>query len=445
MSPAQGTARNAARLVLLAWLTASFFYAYQYVIRSSPGVMVVQLSQAFGLTAGGLSALLGLFYYGYAPFGLVAGLAMDQLGPRKTMPVAAFVAGVGCIMLASGDRTLGSVGSFLQGAASIFAIVGTAYIATSSFPASRAATLIGATQMMGMAGASAGQFLVGPAIDRGLAWNQFWLLLGVLGLPLALLLAVFIPSRPAPVETAHPDGSWVARAVSGFGAVLRNPQSILCGLIAGLIFIPTTIFGMVWGVRFLQESHDLPYTVAVLRSASVPLGWIIGSPLAGWLSDRIGRRKPVIIGFATILLVCLLLILFAPAGTFPPYSLGLTAGIASGAAMIPYSVIKEANRPEHSGIAYGVISFVNFMLSALLGPILGGVLARASAGGTRELTHYQTAFQPLAYGIALAIVLTFFLRETGPAARPHSEDSLTGQQRAPDGFASGGQHGHRAS
>ena len=82
------------------------------------------------------------------------------------------------------------------------------------------------------------------------------------------------------------------------GTVFINPQSILCGLIAGLFFIPTTIFDMVWGVRFLQEAHDLPYSVAVLRSASVPFGWIIGCPLLGWLTDRIGRRKPVIIGAA---------------------------------------------------------------------------------------------------------------------------------------------------
>ena len=81
-------------------------------------------------------------------------------------------------------------------------------------------------------------------------------------------------------------------------AVFRNPQSILCGLIAGLLFIPTTIFDMVWGVRFLQEAHELPYAEAVLRSASVPFGWIIGCPLLGALSDRIGRRKPVILGGA---------------------------------------------------------------------------------------------------------------------------------------------------
>jgi MFS family permease len=424
--PIQQGTNSTAKLALLAWLTASAFYAYQYLIRASPAVMVPQLTEAFGVTAGGLTAILGLFYYGYAPFGLLAGPAMDQLGPRKVMPVAMVVAGIGCVMVASGDRVLASAGSFLQGAASIFSIVGATYIATTSFPPSRAATLIGATQMVGMAGAASSQFLVSPAISRGLAWNHFWLLLGAASLPLALLLALFAPGRAGKTATNE---KRAGRALGALAAVLRNPQSILCGLIAGLLFIPTTIFSMIWGVRYLQEAHDMPYTVAVLRSASVPFGWIIGSPLLGMLSDRIGRRKPVIAGSAAVLLLCLLLILYAPAGTFPPYSLGLATGIASGAAMIPYSVIKEANRPEHSGTATGVISFINFMVSALIGPILAGLLTRVSANGARELEHYQAAFQPLAFGVALAILLTFCLRETGPAANNFRTSPVSAAKR----------------
>jgi MFS family permease len=207
------------------------------------------------------------------------------------------------------------------------------------------------------------------------------------------------------------------------GAVFINPQSILCGLIAGLFFIPTTIFDMVWGVRFLQEAHDVPFSLAVLRSASVPFGWIIGCPLLGWLSDRIGRRKPVIIGAGIVLLGCLALILFGPRDLLPPYSLGLTAGIASGAAMIPYTVIKEANRPEHSGTATGVINFLNFSITAILGPIFAGRLIAASQGGEREVAHYQTTFTPLLYGVALAILLALILRETGPRARMKSQET----------------------
>jgi len=174
---------------------------------------------------------------------------------------------------------------------------------------------------------------------------------------------------------------------------------------------------MVWGVRFLQEGHAVSYEMAALRSASVPFGWIIGCPLLGWLTDRIGRRKPVIIGAALFLGLTLALILYGPRGVFPPYSLGLLAGIASGAAMIPYTVIKEANRPEHSGTATGVINFLNFSLTALLGPVFAARLTAASEGAERELAHYQSSFLPLLFGVLLAIVLTLLLRETGAKAR----------------------------
>ena len=109
--------------------------------------------------------------------------------------------------------------------------------------------------------------------------------------------------------------------------------------------------------------------VAVLRSAAVPFGWIIGCPLLGWLTDRIGRRKPVIIGAAAV--SCWRHWRSSSTDRRPVPALqhcALLAGIASGAAMIPYTVIKEANRPEHSGTATGVINFINFSLTALVRP-----------------------------------------------------------------------------
>jgi MFS family permease len=399
---------------MVAWLVTAVYYFYQYIMRSAPAVMMPQLSDGLGLSTAAVASLVGLFYYGYSPFSLVAGVAMDQLGPRRVVPIGAAVVGVGALLFASGHPTLASLGRLLQGAGGVFALVGAAYIATTNFPASRAATLIGATQMFGMAGGSAGQFAVGPMIGAGVAWNWFWAGMGVVGLGVAGLLFLLLPKRKGKAKNP----AWFKEATGAMGQVFRNPQSIYCGVIAGLMFIPTTIFDMVWGVRYLQEAHGLDYGAAVMRSATVPFGWIIGCPLLGFVSDRIGRRKPVIIGAAVVLLGCLVWILYGPAGILPPYLLGLVTGIASGAAMLPYTVIKEANPPEFSGTSTGVINFINFTFSALLGPVFARVLFKVG-GGTEglDLAAYQSTFGPLILGVGLAIVLTLLLRETGPAAR----------------------------
>jgi MFS family permease len=409
--------RSGVKMAAVAWLLTAVYYFYQYALRSAPGVMMPQLSAAFGLGPLGVASLVGMFYYGYSPFSLVAGAAMDRLGPRRLLPSAAVVVGIGALLFATGNAEAASVGRFLQGAGGVFALIGAIYIATTNFPAARAATLIGATQMFGMAGGSAGQFVVGPLIGDGLPWRTFWVGMGVAGLAIGAILFMLLPKE----ERREQPSGWFKTTAGAFGTVFRNPQSILCGLIAGLLFIPTTIFDMVWGVRYLQEAHGFDYASAVMRSATVPFGWIIGCPLLGAVSDRLGRRKPVIIGGAAVLLACLGWILFGPVDVLPPYMLGLVMGLVSGAAMLPYTVIKEANPPQFGGTATGVVNFLNFTFSALLGPAFGWVLQRVSgAAATMKLEHYQTAFAPLMLGVGLAIVLAFFLKETGPAARAHS-------------------------
>jgi MFS family permease len=412
---AEDTSDGASRTIMIAWLIAAVYYFYQYALRSAPSVMMPQLSTGFGLSATAVASLVGIFYYGYSPFSLVAGVAVDRLGPRRVVPIAAAAVGLGALMFASGQSTLAAAGRFLQGAGGVFGLLGAIYIATTHLPASRAATLIGATQMFGMAGGSAGQFVVGPLIANGLAWNHFWVGMGVAGLLLGALLFALIPRNDKP----RPQGAWAGETISALGLVFRNPQSILCGVIAGLMFIPTTIFDMVWGVRYLQDAHGMDYSMAVIRSATVPFGWMIGCPLTGFLSDRIGRRKPVILASAGVLLVCLAWILFGRPGVLPAYVVGILTGIASGAAMIPYTVIKETNPARVSGTATGVVNFINFTFSAVLGPVFAGLLIRAAGGegGALDLSHYRVAFSPMLVGVGLAIILTLLLKETGPAAR----------------------------
>ena len=399
-----------------AWLLVALYYFYQYALRSAPSVMMPQLTDAFGVNALGVSTIVGMFYYGYSPFSLVAGSSMDRFGAKRVIPIGAAVVGVGALLFGTGNATLANVGRFLQGAGGAFALIGAVYLITKNFPASVAASLIGATQMFGMAGGSAGQFLVGPTIKGGLSWDRFWICAGCLGLVISVVLLILLPKETSKTTT-NGSGAF-ATLLRSLGKVFRNPQSILCGFISGLLFIPTTILGMTWGVRFLQEARGREYDAAVVLAATIPLGWMIGCPLLGFVSDRLGRRKPVILGGTIMLLAVVTWVLFGNPAILRGHSVGILMGIASGAAMLPYTVIKEANPPELGGTATGVINFLNFTFSALLGPVFGGRLLEMPEGDTAlALTHYQAGFRPLLYGIVVALILTFFLKETGPATK----------------------------
>src|SRR4029453_620192 len=171
----------------VAWIVTALYYFYQYTLRSAPAVMMPELSGAFGVRAAAVASMVGIFYYGYSPFSLVAGVALDRLGPRNIVPIGAATGGVCALLFSSGSGGAASFGRFLQGAGGVFALVGAAYIVTTNFPPSRAATLIGATQMFGMAGGSAGQFVVGPLIASGMSWSTFWIGMGIAGLAIAAL------------------------------------------------------------------------------------------------------------------------------------------------------------------------------------------------------------------------------------------------------------------
>lgn len=400
------------KMIILAWLLVLFYYFYQYALRSAPSVMIPQLSGIFGLNALGVASIIGMFYYGYSPFALVTGISLDRLGLKKVIPIGAVAVGTGAILFATGNYTTASIGRFLQGAGGAVPIVGAIYIVSKYFPGSRAATLIGSAQMFGMAGGFAGQFAVGPLISNGLPWQKFWIIMGIAGIVLGIVLYYFLPKETSQART---DNS-LKSTLNAFKIVFKNPQSLLCGFIAALIFIPTNVLDMIWGVRFLQEGFGLDYGTAVMRAAAVPFGWIIGCPLLGFISDRVRRRKPVIICGAAVLFVCLTFALYGREGVFPPFSVALIVGIASGAGMLPYTVIKEANPPQYSGTSTGVCNFITFTFSALLSPIFGWLLVRVSSGADHFIKDdYQITFEPLIIGVGVAILLTFFLKETGNA------------------------------
>ena len=409
-SIAASSASAARRVFIAAWVLTLVFYFLQYALRSAPGVMIHELRGAFGLAPLGITSLLGLYYYTYAGFAIVAGASLDRWGAKLPIGLGVCAVALGSILFGMGSVVGAEWGRLLQGTGSGFAFPGAVYLAAHAFSARWLATAMGFTQLAGMLGGFAGQFVVGPLVHGPISWQAFWIYAGVMLGVLSAAVLILIPRADS-----QPSGS-IWSIFAPYKVVLTNPQSYLCGLIGGLMFMPTTIGNMIWGVPF-REGLGVPVAEAVARASMVPLGWVIGAPLLGYIADRMGRRKPPLIAGLVIMLVYLLCLVYVPE-LVPPYVGGLLFGIGSGAAMIPYTIIKEVNPDRVKGSAAGAMNFLVFSLSAFLGPFFGFTLARLSGGHEPTVTTFQSADWIWVGAVVVSFVLALFLRETGWAVNP---------------------------
>src|ERR1700683_5426443 len=398
------------RAFVIAWFFTVVFYFLEYAVRSSPSVMISGLEDHFSTSALGIATILGVYYYTYSSMSLVAGAALDHLGAKRSVPVGMAILGLGCLLFSVPAVLAGDIGRLCQGAGSAFAFTGAVYLAARGFPPRYLATAIGATQCVGMLGGSAGQNVVGPMIEHGLGVHVFWIGIGIIILVVAVLLYV---STPKEQLAAHAQEGAFGSLLKPYEVVFSNPQSYLCGIVAGLLFAPTTIGDMIWGVAAFQRDLQFSYHNAVVIASMVPLGWVFGCPLLGWLSDRIGRRKPVIVGSAAVMMLAGAQIAFHPL-PIPVHVAMFLFGVASGAAMIPYSVIKEVNPDSVKGSAAGGINFLVFGITAFLGPVYARHVGKGIGNSANLHLHFQNGTTFWLVCCVAAIFWSFFLRDTGP-------------------------------
>lgn len=402
------------KLYIIAWVFGLLFYFLDYVIRSAPAVMIPQLSQQFNVTSVGLITIIGTYYYTYSTCSLVAGIALDKFGAKYSLFIGTLILGVGCLLFLASTAFVGTTGRLLQGAGCAFAFPGCVYLASKGFSAKSLATAIGFTQCLGMLGGSAGQFIVAPMLEKGMHIDTFWLVIGVITIVVAIGLGIVIPGQKKNNATAETKNAPQQKTglLHPYKIVFSNPQSWLCGVISGLLFAPTTIFAMTWAVAFFQEDRAFDYHSASISSAMVAFGWAFGCPILGYVTDKIGRRKPVLRFGALMMIGSLILLLYFPNLIPESYSMFLL-GVGSGAAMIPYSIIKEANPDEVKGSATGAINFITFSITTLLSPLFTHLFGKTLATTTHKALHFQQAGLFWVASIALAILLSYILKETG--------------------------------
>ncbi|MXN93120.1 MFS transporter [Flavobacterium sp. Sd200] len=393
---------------IIAWALGLLFYAVEYAVRSAPSIMMPQLTTVFSASLGTVSSIVGTYYLTYSLTSLAAGLAIDRLGAKYPLFVGVIILGIGCVLFSMANTYSGYAGRLMQGMGSALAFPACVYLAARAFSPRHLATAIGATQSLGMIGGSAGQFLSAPILKGGVSLISFWIGFGLIGFAIAALVYYFTPNPGENTVKAQTKGN----LFEPYKIVLSNPQSYLSGLVSGLLFSPTTIFAMTWGVAFFQSGRGLDYSTATIACALVPMGWAVGCPLMGWLADKIGKRKPVLAAGAIAMALSLIQLCYLP-GLYSPYISMFILGVVSGAAMIPYSIIKEANPDNVKGSATGIINFLTFGVTSLLGPVFSHLYGTAINNSTNTEAVFKQSLLFFVFITLAAATVSLFLKETG--------------------------------
>jgi MFS family permease len=383
-------------LALLGWSTGALFFLYAWVLRVAPSVMVEELMRDFSVGAAVLGSLSAAYFYGYAGMQIPVGVLLDRFGPRRLLAISTLVCAGGCVLFSGADTVASATaGRFLIGASAAFSLVGAMAVAGQWFTPARFAVLSGLAMAAGMAGGVLGQAPLRLAVEAS-DWRTSMRLLAGGGVVLSLTAWACVRDR-------WRGSGGVGAALGGLGAVARHPQTWLVALVGLGTSSPLLGFAGLWGVPFLEIAHGLARTQAATLTSLLFVGWGVGAPLFGWLSDRIGRRKPPLLIGLVLETAALSGIVYLPGLSVPVLaSLCLLSGFCGSAQIVCFALIKE-NHPK--GVSGTAIGFVNSMVTgagALFQPLVGLLLDLAWAGG---FAHGARAYDSVAYRLALASLL----------------------------------------
>lgn len=393
---------------------ATMYFGYAFAQRVAPSVITVELMRDLSVGGAALGTLSACYFYGYAGLQLPVGMLIDHFGPRKLLSASLlFCAVASAGFAASHSLLIASVTRTLIGGTVAFSFVGALAIAGYWFPHGRFATLSGVLMTVGMVGSIAGQAPLRIVVEQ-VGWRESMVMMAAVAAVLGVFLFLCVPNRHrrAPeVAERHP--------LAGLRSAAKNSQTWLCAAIG---FAPSSTllaFSGLWAVPWLNTVHDLPVSEAAAIASVVSLGWAIGAPLLGWASDRIGRRKPVILVGLLVSLTALCLIIFAGvAGTAMLSVLFFIAGFGGSTMVLSYVAVRELNPSDSAATALGLMNTVVVASGAILQPLIGWILDLNWDGGMMDGARvygagaYTVAFTALIGTNVIGLLCLFRLHET---------------------------------
>ncbi|MGB5452506.1 MAG: MFS transporter [Sedimenticolaceae bacterium] len=414
------------RLSWTVWGLGALLYLVGFYQRVAPGVMTVELMSDFGLSAAALGNLSAFYFYSYVAMQVPTGLLADHWGPRRLLTLGAAVAALGTLLFAiAADAWWANVGRLMIGGSVAVAFVGMLKLAAHWLPPGQYALASGLALMCGVIGGVFAGVPLGLLIDA-FGWRPVMLVSAAVTALVAIGIWAIV--RDDPDDRGY--SSYAARqrddetrirtgVMTGIREVLRYRNTWLLYLIPGGVVGSVLTFAGLWGVPYLTTHYGVEKTSAAALCSALLIAWAIGGPIFGWLSDRLGRRKPLYILGCLVILLGWGLILMLPALPIGLLTLLLLlVGFFSGNMIIGFAFAKESAPAHLAGTASGLVNMGVMMGPMLLQPAVGWMLDRSWQGemvdGVRVygLEAYRSGFSLMLAWLTLAFILILFTRET---------------------------------
>lgn len=401
----------------IVWGLAAFFYFADYMARVAPGVMHRHLQLAFGINEAKFGILTASFYIPYIIMQIPVGLTVDRLSIRGILTAMSLLTALGCCVFGLANGLLmASAGRMLIGFSAAFAFVSSLRLATSWFPPAMLGLLAGLTQALGMLGAAAGEAPVSFLVAH-VGWRHCMIIIAFLFIVLAGLLYKYVQDKPASqLNTLH-----IRPRLTIFNSlkiILSQSQTWINALYAGFLFAPTAVIGEAIGPAYLQYGRGLTAATAAFATGLIFIGWGAGGPLSGWLSDKMGRRKPLMIASAVFGFVLSSVFVFYPGlDRTTAYLVFFAFGFTNTGVAIAYAVSTEIHDRSVVGTSIAFTNMVSIFVGALMQPLTGWLIDLVAGNRSYNvenlaLADFQSGLKILPICSLIALVLALNVRET---------------------------------
>ncbi len=404
--------------VVMYSLTALFLF-YEMGIQVSPSIMTRQLMHDFSIGSAGLGLMSACYFYSYTLMQIPAGLLYDRFGPRTLLTYASIICALGALFFGLTTTVYwAALGRFLMGIGSAFAFIGVLVVAARWFHGYYFAFLVGVAQLLAALGAISGEVPLAWSVET-IGWRDTMFILVGIGFVLAILCFFVLKDSPA-----HECKKIMPREKSFFKHFLQivgKFQTWAFALYAFLGWGPMSVFASLWGVPFLMEVYGIDAFHAALPVTMMWLGIGLTAPFVGWISNVMGRRKPILwIGSTVGFFASIILIYLPHVPYWASFVLLFFMGLASAAHILTFALVRDSNKASVVATAVGVNNMAVVIGGAILQPLVGGILTSLWDKSTlkngvpfHQISDYQAALLvvPMLYFLGFVIAL-FAIKET---------------------------------